>query len=265
VDENSTVTRMLSWVDSLPAEQRFFITYLPIAGHHPYDTPEAGPFAEDQEFGRYLNALHYGDKILGHFLLGLQVRGLDEKTLFVIFGDHGEAFGQHEGNYGHTLFIFDENIHVPLLIAAPGLIKKQIPVNRIASLIDTAPTICDLLGLPSADTCQGNSLLKPNHQMALFVTDYSLGYLGLRDGPWKFIHELESGRSKLFDVSLDPEEKMNRASQFPALVSKYKDRLRRWGAAQKDLIARRARENGKEEETVVSSVRTRINANDVLR
>ena len=58
---------------------------------------------------------------------------------------------------------------------------------------------------------------------------------------------------------------MNRASQFPALVSKYKDRLRRWGAAQKDLIARRARENGKEEETVVSSVRTRINADDALR
>jgi arylsulfatase A-like enzyme len=122
--------------------------YLPIAIILRY--PEAGPFAEDQEFGRYLNALHYGDKILGHFLRELQVRGLDEKTLFVIFGDHGEAFGQHEGNYGHTLFIYDENIRVPLLIAAPGLIREQMPVNRIASLIDTAPTIATCWDCPPA-------------------------------------------------------------------------------------------------------------------
>jgi arylsulfatase A-like enzyme len=143
------------------------------------------------------------------------------------------------------------------------LIKKQIPINRVASLIDAAPTICDLLGLPSPDACQGDSLLKPNHLMALFVTDYSLGYLGLHDGTWKFIHELESGRSKLFNVSVDPKEKMNRANQFPALVSKYKDRLLRWSAAQKDLIARRARGNGKEEETVVSSLRMPVNGDYV--
>ncbi len=113
-----------------------------------------------------------------------------------------------------------------------------------------------MIELAPPDTWQGNSLLKPDHQMALFFCDYSLGFLGLRDGRWKFIHELESGRSKLFDVCRDPQEKVNEADHFPALVEKYKDRLRRWGAAQKDLISRRASGKGKEEETVVSSVRT---------
>src|SRR5687767_15399180 len=51
---------------------------------------------------QYLNALHFGDAALGKFLDGLKSRGLDTNTIFVIHGDHGEAFGQHEGNYGHT-------------------------------------------------------------------------------------------------------------------------------------------------------------------
>ncbi len=44
VDEPATVARMLAWIDALPSRQRFFLTYLPIAGHHPYETPERGPF-----------------------------------------------------------------------------------------------------------------------------------------------------------------------------------------------------------------------------
>src|SRR5205814_8713502 len=64
VDDLSTVKRILSWIDSLKRGERFFVTYLPVAGHHPYATPEAGPFtasAGNEEVARYLNALHYGD------------------------------------------------------------------------------------------------------------------------------------------------------------------------------------------------------------
>jgi glucan phosphoethanolaminetransferase (alkaline phosphatase superfamily) len=99
VDEPSTVARILSWIDCLPKDQRFFLTYLPIAGHHPYDTPQRGPFPDADEIGRYRNALHYGDVSLGTLFDGLRARGLDRNTLWVIYGDHGEAFGQHQGNY----------------------------------------------------------------------------------------------------------------------------------------------------------------------
>jgi arylsulfatase A-like enzyme len=236
VDEPSTVRRILSWVDSLSGNQRFFLTYLPIAGHHPYDTPEPGPFPEREDFDRYLNALHYADASLGELVRGLRARGLAGNTLFVIFGDHGQAFGQHEGNYGHSLFLYEENIHVPYFVSASGLIQEQVRVTRPASLIDTTPTILDLLGLPLAESYQGRSLLEAGNRMALFYTDYSLSFLGLRDGCWKFIHELESGRSKLFDLCQDAGERNDVAPRHPERIAAYRSHLRRWSAAQKALI-----------------------------
>jgi phosphoglycerol transferase MdoB-like AlkP superfamily enzyme len=236
IDESSTVRRILAWIDALPAGQRFFASYLPIAGHHPYATSAGGPFPGDSEISRYRNALHEADAALGQLVDGLRQRGLLEKTLLVIFGDHGEAFGQHPGNYGHTLFIYDENVRVPLIVAAPGLFKKPIRVARVASLIDVAPTILDLLGISRPAAYQGRSLLEDRAQMALFATDYSLGFLGLRDGRWKMIHELESSQSRLFDLSGDPDERYDLANLYPERVALYRDHLLNWSAAQKYLI-----------------------------
>ena len=238
VDEPSTVGRALAWVDSLPPGDRFFLTYLPIAGHHPYDTPEPGPFPEIQEKDRYLNALYYSDSALGAFLDGLRNRGLDRKTLFVIFGDHGEAFGQHPGNFAHSQFIYEENIHVPYLISVPGITDRQIRVPRSISLIDTAPTILDLLGLSPVPDYQGTSALDPRPAMALFYTDYSLGLEGLRDGPWKYIYELESRRSELFDLDQDPSETTDLSGSLPYRTVTYHNLLMRWSQAQKALIQR---------------------------
>ena len=236
VDDEATVKRMLSWIDSIQPGVDFFVTYLPVAGHHPYDTPEPGPFSGRDEIGRYRNALRYSDATLDRFLSGLKARGLFERTLFLISGDHGEAFGQHAGNFGHTLFIHDENVHVPYLIVAPGLIGQSIRVRRVASLVDTAPTILDLLGLPAPRDYQGASLLDSSPRMALFYTDYSLGFLGLRDGRWKFAYELESGRARLFDLANDPDERTNLAGQEPDRVKAYREHLKSWAAAQRNLL-----------------------------
>ena len=54
VDEPATVERILDWIDSLSSGQPFFITYLPVAGHHPYVTPKRGPFRDESDFGNYL-------------------------------------------------------------------------------------------------------------------------------------------------------------------------------------------------------------------
>jgi phosphoglycerol transferase MdoB-like AlkP superfamily enzyme len=236
VDEPATVKRILDWIDSVPKSERFFITYLPIAGHHPYDSPEPRPFPGHEEIDRYRNALHFGDAALGNLFDGFKSRGLDTNTLFVIFGDHGEAFGQHQGNYAHTFFIHDENVRVPLLIAAPGLIGSEIRIARTASLIDTAPTVLDLLGINLPGDYQGKSLLVPTEHLALFFTDYSLGFLGLRDGRWKFIYELESGRAKLFDLARDPQEKVDLARGFSERVESYRKHLLGWSAAQRALL-----------------------------
>jgi arylsulfatase A-like enzyme len=236
VDEPSTVAHILNWIDDLPAGRPFFVTYLPIAGHHPYETPEPGPFPDRDEFGRYRNALHYGDASLGTLMNGLRARGLDQKTVWIVLGDHGEAFGQHEGNYGHTFQLYEENIHVPFLIAAPGMVPQQIRGRQVVSLVDTAPTVLDLMGLDAPSNYQGRSMLDGEPRMALFFADYSLGLLGLRDGPRKFIYELDSGRSRLFDLDKDPQEKTDLSGRYVEQARWYTQDLRSWSAAQKHLL-----------------------------
>jgi glucan phosphoethanolaminetransferase (alkaline phosphatase superfamily) len=240
VDEPATVARMLTWIDALPRGRHFFLTYLPIAGHHPYATPERGPFAGTADIDQYRNALHYGDLSLGALIEGLRVRGLDKNTVWVIYGDHGEAFRQHEGNYGHTFFLYDENVHVPFLIAAPGLMRRQERVRKVVSLVDAAPTILDLMGIAPPKDYQGRTMLDAAPRMALFFADYSLGLLGLRDGHWKFVYEMGSGRTRLFDLERDPKEVSDLSKRESARASWYGDVVRGWCSAQKNYIARAA-------------------------
>jgi glucan phosphoethanolaminetransferase (alkaline phosphatase superfamily) len=237
VDESSTVARILSWIDRLPGESRLFVTYLPIAGHHPYDTPAAGPFGDGDDLGRYRNALHYADHSLGTLMRGLDARGLTNRTILIVLGDHGEAFGTHDGNYGHTFQLFEENVHVPLVLAAPGVIGHQVRSRQVVSLIDVAPTVQDLLGdaVPSAH--EGRSMLDGVSRMAFFFTDYSRPLAGLRDGRFKAIHELDSRRTRLFDLNADPGEQSDVAAAHAERVSWYARNLRNW--------ANRAGESGR--------------------
>ena len=227
VDEPSTVARILEWIDA-QRDRPFFLTYLPIAGHHPYESPAGGPFPDDDEFGRYRNAVHDGDAALGALRRGLEARGLDRRTAWVVLGDHGEAFGQHPGNYGHTFQLYDENVRVPYVIAAPGLFTQATRVRRVVSLLDTAPTLLDLVGLPIPASYEGASMLDGSARMALFFTDYSLPLVGLRDGPRKFIHDLRSGRSRMFDVEQDPDETIDLSPRNASDARRYADALGAW-------------------------------------
>ncbi len=240
VDEPATVDRILAWIDTLPRERPFFLTYLPIAGHHPYESPGRGVFPAADDFGRYLNALRYGDASLGTLIEGLRSRGLERQTVWIILGDHGEAFGQHQGNYGHTFFLYDENVRVPLVIAAPGLTRGRTRVPRVVSLVDAAPTILDLIGVKVPAAYQGRSLLHGEPGMALFFTDYSRPLAGLRDGPWKFVYELDTGRGRMFDLDRDPGETIDVSARFSDRSAWYAERLRSWSAAQKSYVLRAA-------------------------
>jgi lipoteichoic acid synthase len=240
VDEASAVRRILAWIDARDRAAPFFALYMPIAGHHPYPSNVPGPFDGATDQSRYLNALHEADVALAALIDGLKARSIYDDTLLLVLGDHGEAFGQHPGNFAHTLYIYEENVRVPYAIVIPGAVTSAVRPRRLASLLDTAPTIVELLGLPPVKEHQGSSLLDPRARMALFYTDYSLGWLGLVDGCWKYLYEIDSKRSRLFDVCVDPDERTDRASSFPERAAAYRDRVERWAAAQRALITRKA-------------------------
>ena len=95
----------------------------------------------------------------------------------------------------------------------------------------------DLLGVRSRRGYQGRSMLDGRPRMALFFTDYSLGLVGLRDGRWKFVYELESGRAKLFDLGRDPREMDDISKSQTSRVAHYEEALLGWSAAQKGYLA----------------------------
>jgi lipoteichoic acid synthase len=218
---------------------RFFVTYIPIAGHHPYETPGPCPFPDRDDIDRYRNAQHYSDAALGELLLGLRARGLDRETLIVVIGDHGQAFGQHPGNFGHTLFLYEENVRIPFVLAAPGAIAGPVRVGGLTSQVDMAPTVLDLLGVPAPTDYQGLSRLGGRRSVAFFFTDSSLALVGLREENWKYIHEIETGRHKLFDLTSDPGETANLAGEHPDRVGRYQTQLLDWSSTQRGLIVRR--------------------------
>lgn len=236
VDEPSTVASILSWIDREPADRPFLLTYLPVAGHHPYEAPEAGPFAGDGDAIAYRNALHYGDRALGALLDGLRHRGLYDRSLIVVYGDHGEAFGQHAGNFGHSLQLYDENVRVPLVMAIRGATDAGRRVSRVASTIDITPTILDLVGAQIGDGYDGASLLVPAERLALFATDYSTIWFGLQDGCTKYVRDVEGARDHLYDTCRDPEERANLAPARTGDARAYRAHVEAWAGATRAAV-----------------------------
>ena len=82
-----------------------------------------------------------------------------QNTLVVVTADHGEHFGEH-GLYGHASSLYDQEVHVPLLIAAPQGVPRGRSVDRSVTLRDIPATVADLLGYGPDSPFPGRSLAR---------------------------------------------------------------------------------------------------------
>jgi arylsulfatase A-like enzyme len=231
-DDAQTADRALAWLDTLPPDAHFFLLVLPIAGHHPYHAPGTGPrpFHESTERDAYDNDLFVADSAVALLLEGLRKRGHARDTLVAISGDHGEAFLEHAGNVAHSLFVYEENVHIPLLLAGDAVHTSQ-RATQIASSIDIVPTLLDVLGVPPLPAADGISALRSVPAAARFFADHATLRLGLRHGPWKFIYEPESERAQLFDLRVDPAERNDCSALQPWRSALYRRDLLTWARA----------------------------------
>ena len=172
---------------------------------------------------KYDAEVSFADKYIGEVLDTLAQSGQADNTAVVIFSDHGEAFGEHrfggERMYFHGQTLYDELLHVPLMMRIPGVAPRVVDGNVM--LLDLGPTLCDLVKIPQPPTMHGRSLLdavlgKPLPPELVYAemlpaTSWNHNWRALVDGHWKLIQKLSENTIELYDLSNDPTEQHNLA------------------------------------------------------
>ncbi|MFH1423451.1 MAG: sulfatase-like hydrolase/transferase [Candidatus Nealsonbacteria bacterium] len=197
------------------------------------------------------------DALVGNFLNKLD-KTISGNTIIVVFSDHGEMFAKH-GRFGRAGGIrgtlYDDVIHVPLIIKTPFLKEKL--VNGLVQIIDIMPTLLNILDLPQPKQTQGKDLLALINGEKKEINKYvfagsKFGFPeaypvfeifplksiaeSVRSKEWKLIHEIildEKGEAKeeayeLYDFENDPGELRNLAQELPDIIKELKDVLKRW-------------------------------------
>lgn len=103
----------------------------------------------------YDGAVAYADAMFGVFVAGLRARGTWDRAVVIVLADHGESLGE-EGRYGHGDALTEAELHVPLLVKAPGAVARR--VDASVSLLDVMPTVLELAGAPAPAEQRGGSL-----------------------------------------------------------------------------------------------------------
>ena len=244
VHEDAVLDGALAWVDSsLAGDAPFFLHVNTVSTHYPYGMREGhqGPVAGDGRKARYDNALHYTDAVLRRMYEALKARQAVESTLFVITGDHGQAFAElHPGNLAHKNRLYEENIRIFLMIADGRCIEGPVICSRIGAVGDVMPTLLALVKGDAGDA-PGQDLLAADYglRIAFFHKSALPELWGLRDGRWKYIARRSGEDAQLFDLTLDPDEQDNLAVRRPEQVQVYQDVCANWyAAANDDYIAR---------------------------
>src|SRR5207237_8039429 len=142
------------WIDEHSASSFFaFVHFYDL--HGPYLLPPAwrARFA-----GRlYDGELSYVDSMIGRLWQHLEQRGVADRTLLAITADHGEGLGEH-GERNHGFFLYRSTTEVPFILRYPRAEHAGVKVHEILRLIDVAPTLCALTGVPAPTSFHGRSV-----------------------------------------------------------------------------------------------------------
>jgi hypothetical protein len=225
IDDRLVVDAMLEWIDTIPPDERFFATYIPITAHYPFDIPpDVEPaFPGSSSKARYLSAVHFLDQVYGRLVQGLIERGRFEDTALVYLADHGETVGERPRAQAGRRMAYEPSLHVPFVVVAPAMFKTRQTLQRVGSHVDLLPTMMDLMGLPPDPRHLGRSLVAADFEPRRVFIGASNGpkYVGFIDGRTKFIVGRSSGVRELYDLVTDPDETNNLAGDFPEKVDRY--------------------------------------------
>ena len=187
-------------------------------------------FADDEQLNRYLNCLRLQDIFVKNLIEQYKELGLYDNTIFVIYGDHGEGFGEH-GRYQHDDVPWEEGLKVPLIIHAPGLLDSGERVKELANHTDILPTVVDLLGYEVENgRYPGYSLVRalPEDRTLMFSCFHEKACLASIKGDKKYIYHYDNQQEEYFDLSKDPSEKQNLAEDRTKEADERREELFKW-------------------------------------
>lgn len=221
-----TVALALEWAKGVAAEPFFLFVHL-YEPHTPYAPEE--PFAS-RYADPYDGEVATADARVGDLVAGLRALGVWDRAVVVLTSDHGEGLRDH-GEQEHGIFLYREAIQVPLLLKLPAGRRGGTTVAAPAQLVDVAPTLLALAGLPPPAATDGTSLLAldPAAPRDLYAETYyprlHLGWSELTSlvrGSWHYVH---GPAPELFDLVTDPAEKTDLLAQQRRTYAELRDRL----------------------------------------
>jgi len=180
---------------------------------------------------RYAAGVAAFDRGLGIFLERLERRGVLEDAAVILTADHGEELLEH-GGWDHGRTLYDEQLHVPLLLLLPGAEPRQ--VEDVVSLVDLHPTLLELAGLAAAaDADDASSLLplvrgqgtRPTRSALAMATKWRPDLHAIRTADHKLILDMATGAGVLFDLASDPGERRSAAADQREVADDYARRL----------------------------------------
>ncbi len=223
------------WLEDNGEKGPFVAMYDTITPHHEYLAPDRygrKDFAEDDVFNRYLNSVRYVDFFVRNLINQYKDLGLYEDTVFVILGDHGEAFGEH-GVKGHDGVPYEEGLKIPLMIVDSQLPEGlRIGADTPVTQMDIVPTLLGMLGYEtSGGDYPGKSILGSLPEDRTFFFNCRPDPLCTTriEGYQKYIYNYGTKPDEVYDLRKDSLEKNNIAEEIPAgELERWREELLKW-------------------------------------
>ena len=239
--------RVRSWLQG-NRQRRFFMYIHYMDPHRPYfeqpyngrgyyshgegDPDQAGALSD-----LYDGEISYLDTHVGELIAELKKKGLYDDALIIFTADHGEEFYEHLG-WGHGRTVYQDVVHVPLIVKYPGGWGAGRVDDRLARLVDLAPTILDVAGIQPPAAMQGVSLLRSapeprDLQIAFTETEFEGNVSrAIVTSRYKLIQVVAGdhrGRDpiQLYDLVADPAETTDLAQAHVSVVTRLRQRLDR--------------------------------------
>jgi phosphoglycerol transferase MdoB-like AlkP superfamily enzyme len=220
----------VEWLERQSNEGPSFSTLFTMTNHHPFELPSgfAAPvysFPGNPEKELFLRTFFYTDYCFGLLMRMLRERGLDRKCILFVLADTAQPLGEHD-NWTEQENLFEENLHIPLLVLAPAYLKKPCVISEPCSQLDLLPTLIDLFRRPFCHHAIGRSLLRKSMPAPIaFNNPFGPRSMGERLGDEKLLHEVLTGRTQLFNLALDPNEQRNLAEADPERTRAWLDQM----------------------------------------